>query len=41
MGLDKNKFGLKIFDMLHSVENEQFLDFGEWLKAVGTFCMLG
>jgi large-conductance mechanosensitive channel len=41
VGVEKNKLGLRVFDMLNSIENDQFMDFGEFLKAVSTFCMLG
>ena len=39
--LEKNKYGMHIFEMLGSLENEQYIDFGEFLKAIGTFCMFG
>lgn len=39
--VEKNKLGLRIFQMMQSLENEDYLDFGEFMKALGTFCMLG
>jgi hypothetical protein len=39
--MDKHKLGMRMFELLGSLENEECLDFGEFMKAVGTFCMLG
>jgi len=32
---------MRIFELLGSLENEQYIDFGEFMKAIGTFCMFG
>jgi hypothetical protein len=37
----KNRYTVRIFDMLGSLEHDKYLDFGEWLKGISTYCMMG
>lgn len=39
--VERNKLGMRVFEMLESLENCDYLDFGEFSKALGTLCMFG
>jgi hypothetical protein len=38
--VEKNKLGMYIFDVLQSIEGGQYIDFGEFSKALSTYCMM-